>query len=1260
MGNLLGEPFYPYVSSQIRARQQIHGKVQRTPEEISYLNSSNGWVKLASGVEVDEQRLKLLQANGNLMATSAKPGKDLALNNVLFNGLSSYTEYLDGKAMDEIISRYGTYKGKPQYTRQDFEKGGPLAIYRSQVQRYNQSQRSGIGGPNAAYGIDGTEFGYSPMPGIIDLSVRDLNRGSIKKATLNIKANNRNQLEIIDCLYMRLGYTVLLEWGHSKYWDDTQNKLVNQPPSLIDTEFFKDTFQKSDYTKFLPLIRDHKELTRGNYDAMFGTVSNFSWTFEPDGSYNCKIEIISLGDIIESLNININTGQSAAEATLQRNKIAIQSFTNKKASYERFYRELYPTLEKDLQDFYNKNITALESDDTNYFILNTNRVQASRLGKIGQNSHIILSDTIGDNRYIQIWDDSFKFNNTLGLSEIKSNRNTGVSRIIPNQDNIPTANLPTDEEIANDVGLQQVNINVVMNNRPDARTNQIRNNEAGRKILQNYYASVLKKSIGLDSNGNQILVQLSGKNSPDQKLNNVIVSGSFYPKSIVNNVNTANYEVKYSGSFISNKDNNFTGYLPGQLRGDIVLEGLLQQKPGDLVLANKPIGFLQLGRTGFKSQNFSGQNEGTVPFFETRATTFPFSSLQKKILAKLCTFDAFKQFVYDEFVKANRAGGEGDPRFKEQQPTEQADDTNENAGEVQLAKFLKISNEKSVRGNFFKYFYNIRTLYAPEAKASAESKEAAAEASGIFTTEVPLNDIVEFVSIKSQPAIKAFGKIVGRVLNPKETTKEGEEKNWNSKVKYPLYVLDIPNRTTDPIAQDISSQQSNLNPLQAFNQSVKNAITGKTNTYIPINNKGEKLGNKPSVDFFKLNITNIDQSFYIRFGTLLGYLRDISIPGIDSDTKPPVIGIDMQSGTNVCYVIDNVISTNPRKVIVRNHHYYGGSDTYQDIFSNIEKYIEGDEEKGYYGNLMNVYLNFSRIEELLSNTDKNGNLPLFDFIDKICQDINESLGYINNLEPVIDKEYNIIKIIDQTVIPNSKEIFANELKTDEQATLEVFGYNNGQSNFVHNIGITSQISKDYATMITIGATSKGSIAGAEATAFSKWNIGITDRFKNNLTSAESAASSTSNALEQLNKDNKLTIQNYSDNILREFQTLGFSDEELNGEIFLTFNNEFIKNTAKVCKDFYIYEQARSTLSEENEITETSIGFIPFNLKVDMDGLSGIKIYNRLKVNTGFLPSNYDKTLDFIVTGVNHQISDNKWTTSLETLATSKSVLGNKK
>ena len=55
----------------------------------------------------------------------------------------------------------------------------------------------------------------------------------------------------------------------------------------------------------------------------------------------------------------------------------------------------------------------------------------------------------------------------------------------------------------------------------------------------------------------------------------------------------------------------------------------------------------------------------------------------------------------------------------------------------------------------------------------------------------------------------------------------------------------------------------------------------------------------------------------------------------------------------------------------------------------------------------------------------------------------------------------------------------------------------------------------------------------------------------------------------------------------------------------------------------------------------------------MDGLSGIKIYNRVKVNTSFLPSNYGETLSFIVTGVNHKLSGNEWVTNLDTIATTK-------
>jgi hypothetical protein len=51
----------------------------------------------------------------------------------------------------------------------------------------------------------------------------------------------------------------------------------------------------------------------------------------------------------------------------------------------------------------------------------------------------------------------------------------------------------------------------------------------------------------------------------------------------------------------------------------------------------------------------------------------------------------------------------------------------------------------------------------------------------------------------------------------------------------------------------------------------------------------------------------------------------------------------------------------------------------------------------------------------------------------------------------------------------------------------------------------------------------------------------------------------------------------------------------------------------------------------------------------MEGLSGIKIYNQINVDTRFLPSDYLDSLKFIIKGVNHSIKDGKWETSLETI-----------
>ncbi len=52
----------------------------------------------------------------------------------------------------------------------------------------------------------------------------------------------------------------------------------------------------------------------------------------------------------------------------------------------------------------------------------------------------------------------------------------------------------------------------------------------------------------------------------------------------------------------------------------------------------------------------------------------------------------------------------------------------------------------------------------------------------------------------------------------------------------------------------------------------------------------------------------------------------------------------------------------------------------------------------------------------------------------------------------------------------------------------------------------------------------------------------------------------------------------------------------------------------------------------------------------IEGLSGIRIFDKLRVNADFLPSNYGETLEFIITQLDHKFEGNKWFTTLGTLS----------
>lgn len=262
MANLLAENFESFVDQQVRVRQKALRKTPGTrkqdQESLMVFKSSSPFIRMSSGVKLVNKEVY------------GYTGNTLAENFVLFGGTSKYSS------------------SRNRGTQNKF-RSGVAEVY---------------GRDNDAYGLSSSkETGLSPMPGITELKVKSKNRGSLREASITIQCHNKYQFEIIETLYLRLKYSILVEWGHTRYLDNS-GKISNYFPQTPQKKFFEGGINQE---KLLDLIRDGRRAASGNYDAFFGLVTNFSWSIREDGGYDIEVIAISVGDIIESLKANINT-----------------------------------------------------------------------------------------------------------------------------------------------------------------------------------------------------------------------------------------------------------------------------------------------------------------------------------------------------------------------------------------------------------------------------------------------------------------------------------------------------------------------------------------------------------------------------------------------------------------------------------------------------------------------------------------------------------------------------------------------------------------------------------------------------------------------------------------------------------------------------------------------------------------------------------------------------------------------------------------
>ena len=253
--SIFKESFDINIQEQLKTRQKAINN--RTVENLTYYNSRNAWVRLSSSVNV-------YKGSGDI------------------NNITSYTSDLSKK-----------------YILQ----GGILN---------NNQQRSGLGDFSNAYSNKGSEgipyrLGIRPMPGITSVDIKSLGAyGSLREATVNFQCWDIQQLEDLELLYMRPGYSVLLEWGWAPYLkngtagndyiDGKLNSLIEYE-DIIDKKWTKEELFARQYTR-------STDVYQGNVDSMFGMIKNYSWKARPDGGYDCTTTIISLGEVIESLKVN--------------------------------------------------------------------------------------------------------------------------------------------------------------------------------------------------------------------------------------------------------------------------------------------------------------------------------------------------------------------------------------------------------------------------------------------------------------------------------------------------------------------------------------------------------------------------------------------------------------------------------------------------------------------------------------------------------------------------------------------------------------------------------------------------------------------------------------------------------------------------------------------------------------------------------------------------------------------------------------------
>ena len=1117
---IIGEKIRSYVRNQINKRQQIlSADGIKSDTDLIYLDAKTSWIKLASGVSIGAS--KLAEIGYKTKDHPTLQGMGLAKRHILFGGLA---DFINPKS--------------------------PLQLKQGILAPFN----TGTNINPSSYDIS-SPFGIVPNPGIKDASIKCLNRGSLKKAKIKIRVENKFQLQTIDVLYLRLGYTMLLEWGNSHY-HDKNGKLQPMTTSLVEDQFFNSS--KMNFISFLDSIEKQRKKTQGNYDGFIGKVSNFNWSFNDDGSYDVDLELISLGDVIESLKSNVtldsntleyletSTAGSVNAATTSEDSINSNKTLNSIFSILYLWKDFYKT---PLDLFLNGTGTYNQSNPIKINYTEKSSPPATTTAYIGDVLDIPTSTnvafTTGD----------YTLSVTLGFLDTRPSSGfiAGDPSTYKFRDKSP--NQGGDTFTYGDGTYGHINQGGDGQSYMTLKGNFVGTSK--EDLIAEIISAPNSASINadfsysgpstLDFKAMQFWLSYGGFNTSATKTGARNWTDTKPLNSNVGTDNNTQY-LKYYKSFLNDssrqlkvltfKNNRWSDTLP-KAEHIVTKVGLP---------AGDNISTYRILLAGVPAHNSSPTSKYNVMYhcWRTGDSTYPVASMVRDQIA---TFQGTKMW----------------------------------------------------RGNFGHYIFN---------RYNSGTVRVLGYDYGKYSTD---------------------GVSITNVENKVPITRR----------------YDVPLVTTSIYQSNVTTTTAK-NPLRKFSSGDVMRLYTKTTlpTYI----------------------------FYMRFGAVLDILKNeiickVNLGSPNSD-NPNIIRINNNpnpgttDGDNMKFVSymqnkPNLTSFDLNKCFVASPLSFeasgsmNGNDFKIDSEGNLKEWVYNKTS----ANSMNIYLNFFFIGETLSsNTDAEGNVSVYNFVKGLCTGINRAFANVPNLEPVIDETNNILSIVDSSHnrSENDRDYLLNPYgfmsdpeiyKKHPKSGLDLSMFKD-QGSFVRKVDLKTAITPAYATMVTVGATAGGYVKGVEATAFANWNRDLTDRFKTELVPASS-------------DNSKLTLSGQIDDAYTAFQKVWLvqndsmlyplgsltplsSGKDIPGGklVEIVFDSPTITTNLQIADEYF-----RAYQSEEKD--GSSLGFIPFNVTLKMDGISGIKIYNEIILSTTFLPDNYANNLSFIVTGVDHSLKNEDWETTLK-------------